>query len=69
MYQSNVIENRYLAATMVKQSEWLSIAEKVNDDYASQRMWLLLSLAFFGAWLISYLLYWVLAAIPEKDSK
>ncbi len=69
MYLGSVIEGRYLAATMVKQTEWLNIAARINDDYASQRIWLLYSLAFFGAWLVGYLLYWVLAVIPEKDTK
>lgn len=47
LYLGNVISGRYLAATMVKQSEWMTIAARVNDDYGSQREWLLASLMFF----------------------
>lgn len=69
LYLGSVISGRYLAATMVKRSEWMDIAARVNDDYASQHDWLLASLVFFGAWLVVYLLYWVLADIPDKEAK
>lgn len=69
MYLGNTIVSRYLAATMVKQTEWIAIATRVNDDFASQRDSLLLSLFFFGVWLILYLLYWVVSATPDKESK
>lgn len=67
LYSGNVISRRYLAATMVKQTDLRDIASQVNNDYADQHKWLLMSLVFFGAWLITYLLYWVLANIPEKE--
>lgn len=54
---------------MVKQSEWITIAARINDDYASQREWLLASLLFFSAWLVAYLLYWVLVNLPEETTK
>lgn len=69
LYLGNVISGRYLAATMVKETEWMTIAARVNDDYASQREWLLGSIAFFGAWLVAYLIYWVFATVPDKESK
>lgn len=69
MYLGNSIASRYLAATMVKPAEWMVIATRINDDFANQRDSLLVSLFFFGAWLASYLLYWVLSEIPDKDTK
>lgn len=66
LFLGNVIAGRYLAATMVSQSEWMSIAARVNDDYGSQREWLLGSLGFFGTWLAVYLLYWVFVDVPEE---
>lgn len=69
LYLGNVISGRYLAATMVKEKDWMSIAARVNDDYANQGEWLLASIAFFGAWLVAYLIYWVFANIPDKESK
>jgi hypothetical protein len=69
MYLGNTIASRYLAATMVKQSEWMAIATRVNDDYGNQQASLLAALFFFGAWLVVYLLYWVLSDAPDEEAK
>lgn len=69
LYLGNTIASRYLAATMVKQTEWMAIATRVNDDFANQRDSLLISLFFFGAWLVLYLLYWVFSEMPDKETK
>jgi hypothetical protein len=69
LYLGNAIASRYLAATMVKQSEWMAIAARVNDDYANQQDSLLMALFFFGAWLVVYLLYWVLSEAPNEETK
>lgn len=69
LYLGNVIAGRYLAATMVKSSELIAIATRVNDDYGSQRDWLFWSLLFFGAWLVVYLYYWVFIEAQASDKE
>ena len=68
LYLGNVITGRYLASTMVVAADLPTIAERINDDYASQRNWFLCSLVFFGLWLFISLGYWVFIGPSEKEA-
>ena len=68
LYLGNVISGRYLASNMVGVSNINSIAERINDDYASQRGWFLASLIFFGVWLLISLCYWVFIEVRTKET-
>jgi hypothetical protein len=60
LYLGNKLVGSYLAAIMGRNQELISsIASQVNDMYAGQRIYLLLSLVFFGLWLLIYLLSWI----------
>lgn len=69
LYLGNVIAGRYLAATMIRQTDLMEIAGRINDNYADQRDWLLVSLLFFGTWLVIYLYYWVFVEGLTREGK
>ena len=68
LYLGNVISGRYLASTMVGATDLRAIAERINDEYASQRNWFLGSLVFFGIWLVISLGYWVFVDTSKREA-
>ena len=59
LYLGNNLVGKYLASIMVNEKQAEVIASQVNDIYANQHSYLLYSLAFFGLWLLIYVLYWI----------
>lgn len=58
LYAGNNLVGRFLASRMVQPERMREISSKINDLYDDQRNFLLYSLAFFGLWLIIYLITW-----------
>lgn len=69
IYYGEQLTRKYLATMMVKSPKVLDIASDINNLYSDQRFYLLLSLLFFGSWLLVFLLQWVCInnLIEEKD--
>ena len=58
LYSGNNLIGRFLASKMVQVEKLRDISSKINDLYDDQRNFLLYSLAFFGLWLVIYLVVW-----------
>ena len=59
LFLGNQLVGKYLASIMVHKEQIGIIASQVNNIYADQRTYLLISLLFFGLWLLFYMLSWV----------
>lgn len=67
IYLGNKLVGSYLASRFTPNSV-LDIADNINNLYASQRLSLLIALAFFGTWLICYTLAWIFTKqLKEPD--
>ena len=70
LYVGNVLAGRFLASKMVQADKLRAISSHINDLYDDQRNFLLYSLAFFGLWLIVYLITWTFTEEFQKgDAK
>lgn len=59
LHLANTLVGKYLASIMGSPDRIDLIAYRVNEIYADQLDYLLFSLAFFGLWLLTYLLSWI----------
>ncbi len=69
LYMGNRLAGEYLASLLVKPESSAVIASQINDTYANQWSWLLWSLAFFGCWLLVFLLFWVFGKETAKGGE
>lgn len=69
LYLGNKIVGKYLASLMVHQEQISNIAFQVNDIYSDQRVYFLLSLVFFGLWLLIHLISWVFVETVHAGDK
>jgi hypothetical protein len=66
LYAGNALVGSFLASKMVRATALPAIAANINKLYDEQRHFLLYALAFFGVWLVAYLLVWTFTDNLEK---
>ena len=69
IYYGEQLTRKYLATMMVESPKVLEIASDINNLFSNQRFYLLLSLVFFGAWLLVFLLQWVFVTTLVEEKK